>query len=151
EQHPLDPSALHHLFDQGDGGAGLARAGGHHQQGTALVGVEVLADLRDRPLLVGASRDRGLRIGPGQRLPQGAATDQLVQLVAGVEAGRLAWWVAGGVVPELDAAAVAEEDDRALPDPPLEVVGVEPRLRAADGRLDAGALGLAEAQRAPAP
>src|SRR5699024_11421243 len=101
---------------QGDGGAGLAGARGHHEQSPTLVGAEVLADLRDRPLLVGTPRDHGVRIGPGQRLPQGAAPDQLVQLVTGVEADHLPRWVTGGVVPELDAAAVAEEDDRALPE-----------------------------------
>ena len=38
EEHALDPSGAGHLVHQGDGGARLAGAGGHHQQsGAALV------------------------------------------------------------------------------------------------------------------
>src|SRR5699024_11841917 len=95
----------------------------HHEQCPTRVVSDVLADLRYRPLLLATARDHGVRIGPGQRLPQGAAPDQLVQLVTGVEADHLPRWVTGGVVPELDAAAVAEEDDRAPPERPLESVG----------------------------
>jgi len=53
-----------------DRGAGLARAGGHDQQGLALPAVEGVADCLDGPHLVGPLDDRAVDVAAGQRLPR---------------------------------------------------------------------------------
>ena len=85
EQHPLDPVGLHQLVDQRDHGAGLARAGRHHQQRLALPLVERRADRLDRAGLVVALDDAAVDGSAGQRQPGLAALDHQLQLVAGVE------------------------------------------------------------------
>ena len=110
----LTQFGLHQLIDQRDDGAGLARAGRHHQQRLALLAVERVADAPDRAHLVVAARRspcRSRRRRAASRVV--AALDQQFQLVAGVEALDLARRVAGGVVPDPVLVAVGVEDHRA--------------------------------------
>ena len=74
EQHPLDPAGAHELVDQRDGDAGLARPGGHHEQGVALLGGEGVADGADGALLVVPPDDLLGDRAVGQREPTGAAS-----------------------------------------------------------------------------
>ena len=142
EQDPLDPVRLLQQVDQGDGGAGLARSGGHHQQRLALLAVERIADCLDGAHLVGATGDVGVRLSGAQRELGLATLDQQFEFVAGVEALGLARWVAAGVVPDPVLVAVGIEDDRSPTELRLEAIGVELGLLLADFRRLRGPLGL---------
>ena len=142
EQDPFDPVRHLQQVDQGDGGAGLARAGGHHQQRLALLAVERISHSLDGAHLVGPAGDVGVCLRRCQWELGLAALDQQLELVAGVEALGLARWVAAGVVPDPVLVAVGVEDDRSSTELRLEAVGVELGLLLADlGRLR-GPLGL---------
>jgi hypothetical protein len=87
EEHAAGPAGPLEQLDQGGGGAGLAGAGGHDEQGAALaVALEALGDGAQGPELVLAAGD--LRVGlesvSGRCVPAG---DQGLDLGGRVEAG----------------------------------------------------------------
>ena len=147
EEHSLDPVRLLQQIDERDGGAGLARASCHHQEGLALLAVERITHGLDRPHLVRPTSDVGVRLRRRQGELGLATLDQQLQLVAGVEALGLTRRVAAGVVPDPVLVAVGVEDHRPPAELLLQAVGVELGLLLADlGRLG-GALGLDHRQR----
>ena len=146
EQDALGPVAAHQHIGQRDHGAGLARSGGHHQQGAALaVHLEAVADPAHRTGLVMALDDRAVDDGLGRALAAAAALDGQLQLVLLVEALHRAWRVSL-VVPQPVLVAVRVENQRALAVHPLQAVGVQSGLLLADAGAAGGALGLDQGQ-----
>ncbi len=133
EQHAADPVLLHQHVHRGDGQAGLAGPGGHHQQRRPLpiqpVGLHHAADgfVVVRPVDDLLVDRRG-----GDRLPAGPAVDQQLQFVLLVEPLDLARRVVL-IVPHPGLVAVAVEDDRPLARHPLQAVGVQLGLLLAVG------------------
>jgi hypothetical protein len=113
EQRPLHPAGPLQHVHQGNGRAGLAGAGGHHQQRLAAGLGELLEDAADGPLLVVALDDGVLHLRHVERVALRPAQDQAGQLVLLVEPGHPPRRV-GGVVPDPGRVAVGVEDDRPL-------------------------------------
>src|SRR5690606_16436699 len=109
----------------GGGGAGLAGAGGHDEQGAALaVALEALGDGAQGPELVLAAGDLQVGLDLRERALGGAPADQAVDPRGRIEAGDGARGIAAGVVPQEDLVAVGVEEDRALAVLALEGVAV---------------------------
>src|SRR5690606_31463839 len=93
-------------LDEGHGGAGLAGAGRHDEQGAAaLLLLEALTDPLNGLELVRAARDALVDVGRLQGEPAGALPNHPVQLVLGAEALDPAGRVTP--VPVLDVLAPA--------------------------------------------
>jgi hypothetical protein len=149
EQHAAGPTCPLEQVDQGGGGAGLAGAGRHDEQGAALVvALEPLGDGAQGPDLVLAAGDLRVGLEVGQRALRAAAGDQRLDLRGRVELGDGARRVAAGVVPQEDLVAVGVEDDRAAAVLALERVGVALGLVLAALGVGAGLLGLDDGERA---
>ena len=147
EQDALGPVAAHQHVGQRDHGAGLARSGGHHQQGAALaVHLEAVADPAHRAGLVMALDDRTVDDRLGRALAAAAALHGQLQLVLLVEALYRARRVSL-VIPQPVLVAVGVEDQRALAVHPLQAVGIQFGLLLADAGAFGGALGLDQGQR----
>ncbi len=86
EQHTFDPAGLAQQVDNSRRHPRFAGAGGHHQQGFAVVFFQRFADGPDGFLLVVAVGDRRIDRRLGQRLPGGAAMHQGLQFVFGIKA-----------------------------------------------------------------
>ena len=147
EEDAFDPAGLHQLVDERDHRAGLARSGGHHEQGPAPPEFELLADPPDRAVLVVALNDRGVHSTARQRQPGRPPQHEQLEFVPGVVAGDLARRVARGVVPQPGLEPVREVDHRTPAGHRLEAVGVELRLLLPDRGLLRRALGLDHRQR----
>ena len=157
EQHAFDPVGLHELVDQGDDGAGLARAGRHDEQGGALALVELGADLLDGPHLVVAPGDGGVDRRRVEGVAGAATLDDEFEFVTGGEALHLARRISvgvgplvageGGVVPQFVPVAVGEVDDGAASGLGFEAVGVELGLVLSAFGAGGGAFGLDQRER----
>ena len=133
EENALGPVAAHEQVGQGDDRARLASAGGHDEQGLAVVvRLEGLAYPADRPCLVEAFR-RSLRSTAVSAKRFRLARRWMHQLEFGLcqEALHGARRVVL-VVPEPVLVSVAVEDDGTTAELLLQTIGVELRLLLAD-------------------
>jgi hypothetical protein len=128
---------------------GLARAGGHDQQGLALLLGECGIDGADGMVLVMPLDDGRVDDGLRQRLSGMPTVNEQPQLVTGEKSRHLARRVAGGVVPQPVLVAVGVEDHRAAAERLLQAVGVELGLLLAHLGTLGGAFGLDHRQRQP--
>lgn len=82
EQNALHPSSPHQHVDQRNHGAGLAGAGGHHQQALALLArLEGLLHTCNRPFLIITFDNLAVDCNARHRLAALAPLDQQLQLV----------------------------------------------------------------------
>jgi len=146
EQDALGPVAAHQHIGQGDDGAGLAAAGGHHQQGFALIlNFKGFASAAHGPVLVVTLNDVRVDDRLGQLLATAAALNQQLQLLFLEEALHRTRWVTG-IVPNPVLVAIGIKDDGALAVLGLQAIGIQLGLLLAHGGVLAGALGFYQCQ-----
>ena len=147
KEHALGPVGTHEQVHQRNHRAGLARAGGHHHQGFAvLVALKGFGNAADGALLVMALHNARCNRQAGQRLARGAALVHQLQLVLGVKALHRARR-AGGVVPHPVLVAVGAIDHGAVAGALFQAVGIQAGLLLALLGAAAGALGFHQGQR----
>ena len=145
EEGVFHPSGTLHHVDERYRRPGLARSGSHHEQSTAVLGVEMLAEPLDRHLLVRAVGNVFLHRHVGYILPL-ALLMHPYQVFLGVEGIYAAFRVADAV-DEPRLVAVCEIDSRADAVFGFEAVGIEACLLFADMRIHARPLGLGHGGR----
>lgn len=137
---------LEEHLHQGDDRAGLARAGGHDQQGLPAVGLQCLTSGLDGPLLVIAARDFVVHLDVLEAGPHDPEVEELLQIPLGVEGGHPPLRV--GSVIQAGVKAVGEENHRAAAILLFQQVGIQFGLLAALSRVHTGSLGLDDGQGA---
>ena len=146
EEDIFHPTVLEEYIHQSDDRAGLARAGGHDQQGLPAVLGQSLTGGLDGPLLVVAAGNVVVHLDVLEACPHGPKVEELLQVPLGVEGGHPPLRV--GSVVDPGVKAVGEEDHRAAAIFLLQQVGVQLGLLAALGWVHTGALGLDDGQGA---
>jgi len=146
KEDPADPVVFHQDFHAGNRQAGLAGAGGHHDQGrSGSVVTKALHDPASRFFVVIAVDDGPVDLGLGDVLARAAAVDHQLQLVAGVKALDRSRDIES-VVPDPGFITVGVVDDRTLASHGFQAVGVQFRLPLARPRIFLGPLGFHDGQ-----
>ena len=147
EQHALDPAGTDQLVRQRNGDAGLASAGGLHDEGLAMLVGKTLRDALDGLQLVESSGDFGSGADGIERLAALPLEHEILQAVLGIKAEQLARRVVGRIVPDPDVETVGIEDHRPLTVHLFQTVGIDAGLGAALLGVDGGFLGLDHRKR----
>lgn len=124
EQDAARPVGLHEEFDQGDGKLGFAGSCGHDHEGFASFSGKVFGDSANTFVVVFAANDGRIDGDGFEGFSVGAAVDEELKFVCGIESLDQSRRVVG-VVPYPCFVAVGIEDNRALACFLFQAVGIE--------------------------